>query len=784
VKGRVWSTAAVAAVAGILLVWATAKLDSSRFWDLSISRSGAIEKAREVAATYGLDASHWKAQVRSEYKDRARRFQEIRKASKEENSADLLSSAFFVVDLKDLEGEDRLEVEIDGRGGLRSFSLRPFRSAEATLAAPQEVAKAAASRALEALARPAAAEAWKLVETRDVGEDSWRFQWQPEGPELPGVLWRAEATTRDGVAHDFEVDPILEAVPPRRNRQEDLQGLVNLLLLLAVLVYVVQTQRYRHPHRNAITLGWVTMLVGTVASLARTGPLPLGKVSILATSLGTLLDPILLRSVGTLLLFAAGCAAGRRWFPRAVAPFETLLTRDWWSRPVARSVSRGVASGLVLALVFALAVAIVRAFGGPQAATLVASDPETTAARWPFLAALVPRLELAFLGYFGFLLPLAAGLFRRPSLARILAAPVGALVLVPLVPVEGAPLLVLGMALLMVGALDQVYGRMGLLAVLVAAWASGAAARGAGLAVQSGLLSLFGWITLALLVGIAYGSSARSRRPTASEGLAPEAMPLPLRLRAERERIKAQLGVAQEAQARMLPAAPPEIPGWSLAAVCRPAREGGGDLYDFLPGPEGRWGILVGDVSGKGMVASLYMTLTKGLVLATSEETQAPAEVLVAVNEGLHQETERGVFVTAWLGLLDPATGRLEHARAGHNPLIWRRARLRETVALTPKGLPLGAVGNRMFAPALEEDLLQVEPGDSVFVYSDGLSEAMDGDRNEYGEERLIATIGRTDGLSAERARDVVMADVDAFVGAAPQHDDMTLLVLHFKPAS
>ncbi len=274
---------------------------------------------------------------------------------------------------------------------------------------------------------------------------------------------------------------------------------------------------------------------------------------------------------------------------------------------------------------------------------------------------------------------------------------------------------------------------------------------------------------------------AVAARRGAVVSLDPRALEVPRRLRAERERIKAQLSVAREAQMRMLPAAPPKLPGFQLAASCRPAKEVGGDLYDFIPFDgehQGQWGIALGDVSGKGMVASLYMTLTKGLLLAAAERTDDPCAMLADVNRGLYQESDRNIFVTLWYGILDPATRRLRHVRAGHNPALWRRAERGETVALKPPGFALGGTSSKLFNRLLKEEEITLEEGDGLFIYSDGLTEAMNAEFEEYGDERLAQAIARTDGLSAERAQNAILADVHAFIGDAQQHDDMTMVVL------
>jgi sigma-B regulation protein RsbU (phosphoserine phosphatase) len=237
----------------------------------------------------------------------------------------------------------------------------------------------------------------------------------------------------------------------------------------------------------------------------------------------------------------------------------------------------------------------------------------------------------------------------------------------------------------------------------------------------------------------------------------------------------------------MLPATAPEVPGFDIAASCQPARDVGGDLYDFAPLSTGNlgvsvgnvaWGLAVGDVAGKGMAAALYMTLARGLLAAASEDRDDPVEILRDVNRDFYEIAPGSVFVTMLLAAVEPATRRLRFVRAGHTPLIWRRAQRGETVFLQPPGLAVGMASPTVFDARLRAEEIQLEPGDGLFMASDGLSEAMNRLRQEYGDERLRWIVDQTDGLDATQARDKVLADVETFVQKAPVHDDITLVVV------
>jgi sigma-B regulation protein RsbU (phosphoserine phosphatase) len=240
----------------------------------------------------------------------------------------------------------------------------------------------------------------------------------------------------------------------------------------------------------------------------------------------------------------------------------------------------------------------------------------------------------------------------------------------------------------------------------------------------------------------------------------------------------AEFGVARRAQQHMLPAVPPRIFGYEIAATCRPAREVGGDLYDFLVLPNERVGIVVADVSGKGVPAALYMTLTKGLLASVAENESDPAAILREVNRHLYEVCRRKVFVTMLLGVLDPATQTFTYARAGHNVGIWRRVSQQASHLLRAPGLGLGLSKSKTFNKTLQTETIRVERGDALLLYSDGITEAMNAANDEYGEQRLLDTLARSDGRSAAETQEAILEDVGAFLGETPPQDDITIVVV------
>lgn len=249
-------------------------------------------------------------------------------------------------------------------------------------------------------------------------------------------------------------------------------------------------------------------------------------------------------------------------------------------------------------------------------------------------------------------------------------------------------------------------------------------------------------------------------------------------LRSEREHLLSEFALAREAQEGMLPASAPDLPGYSLAACCLPAREVGGDLFDYLELPAGRLGLCVADVSGKGVPAALYMTLTKGMLAAEQDMASCPRDLARALNTQILSAGHRRTFVTLVFSVLDPTTGNVEMVRAGHNPALWWEASTGRTHFLKPKGLGLGLTSDKLFHANLETGELRLGAGDILLLYSDGLTEAMNPASRLYGDDRLALALARHARLDAPALVEALLADVREFVAGAPAQDDLTILAV------
>jgi serine phosphatase RsbU (regulator of sigma subunit)/anti-sigma regulatory factor (Ser/Thr protein kinase) len=244
-----------------------------------------------------------------------------------------------------------------------------------------------------------------------------------------------------------------------------------------------------------------------------------------------------------------------------------------------------------------------------------------------------------------------------------------------------------------------------------------------------------------------------------------------------RQRFEQELEVARLIQQNFLPKELPELPGWRVAAYYQPAREVGGDFYDVIPLPDGRVGFVVGDVTDKGVPAALVMSATRSVLRASAQRLIEPGVVLERVNEHLCPDMPEKMFVTCLYGVLDPASGLLRFANAGHDvPYVKTAGGVEE---LRARGMPLGLMPGMDY----EEKETLLEPGESVLLHSDGIVEAHDPDREMFGFPRLKQTVA--DAPGGQPLIDRVLRDLAGFTGAAAeQEDDITMVTLERLPTS
>ena len=248
---------------------------------------------------------------------------------------------------------------------------------------------------------------------------------------------------------------------------------------------------------------------------------------------------------------------------------------------------------------------------------------------------------------------------------------------------------------------------------------------------------------------------------------------------AEKERISTELSVATQIQADMLPSIFPPFPNrteFEIYASMRPAKEVGGDFYDFFLTDEDHLGIVIADVSGKGVPAALFMVIAKTLIKNHAQNGETPAEIFTSVNDQLCENNKEGMFVTAWMGILELSSGKLTYVNAGHNPPLRKTEDGRFEYFKSPAGFVLAGLEGIPYKQH-EEHLNQ---GDMLYLYTDGVTEAADVSERLYGEDRLQNTLNANVELAPEELILEVQKDISVFVGEADQSDDITMLCLEF----
>ena len=246
-----------------------------------------------------------------------------------------------------------------------------------------------------------------------------------------------------------------------------------------------------------------------------------------------------------------------------------------------------------------------------------------------------------------------------------------------------------------------------------------------------------------------------------------------------KERMESELKIAHALQGAILPKTLPENPTYSGHAVMTPAREMGGDFYDFFTLDDGRLSLVMADVSGKGVPAAFFMAIARTVMRAAAARYPNPGPCLQEVNDAICEQNPQDLFVTLFYGILDPETGEFVYANAGHNPPFVVK-HPREVLPLPMTG---GMAVGVMPGMSYDEDAMTLAPGDTMFLYTDGITEAMNVEQEEFTEARLEAVLAEARDLPVDSVLENVTSAVVKFVGEAEQSDDITCIVLRYDGA-
>ncbi len=249
----------------------------------------------------------------------------------------------------------------------------------------------------------------------------------------------------------------------------------------------------------------------------------------------------------------------------------------------------------------------------------------------------------------------------------------------------------------------------------------------------------------------------------------------------QKERLQHELQIAHDAQMKLLPKQMPTIPHLDVDAVCVTANEVGGDYFDFFQLNAHELAIVVGDVSGKGPEAAFYMAEVKGIVESLCRTYRSPRELLIHTNDILYTNLDPNMFVTLLYAVIDTQKGQLTFGRAGHCPLLHIDGHSKTAMFYEPAGLGLGIDRGRIFERVIHEQTLTLADNDICVFYTDGLIEAQNSHKEEYGDQRLLDCVTRLSGHNARTIREELVKDVQRFISPAPPFDDLTVVVMRLR---
>ena len=777
-------------------------------------RTGVIERAHEIARSLRFETSAWPARVSTRI---IKADQLLLSNATESPSLHFLSPFLYQVYLFDDKSNDSILIEMTSSGVLRRFEFQRSKSAEVssrstvlprhfepaypelldqrTSTTRHVVERTHILTLNEQILKQLFYQTTSLSDAQFDAAKALHIYRLPE-VEMDGMVMMRPSIhikMNDGRTERVEFQPSITTelrrkVGPGGDQMERSWRVVSLLLVLpmtlvAAIFGLIAIAFRQLQARKGLPL-WIALFVMmltfeisgsradailTELSISLRGQLPGISGSVLPFLV--YLTLLVITSFVGYAIYITGQSISIRSSRRSLG-LELLIGRSFLTAPVVEEIIYGILGGAILAIIpFILMKTGMR----NELPVDLSFGLEALAGRYPVLASFSFHHLAPFFIFFAIICPLIELYIKHPSYRWLIIFGVS----IPLAWISiSSGSLMIG-ALLTAVLLVQIYSRFNLLGVMVCLVMSDVLNRGMILLAQpapslnkSGLRVIL--IYLAMVIGGLIAMRFR-RAPTIEE------LRLPTRLieqTIERERLRADFDVARRAQQILLPGQWPDVELYDISAICIPSREVGGDLYDFIQGSMNQVWIVVADVSGKGVPAALYMTLTKGLLTALTQRVINPLEALRKINLQLYEVCRRKVFVTMLLGQLDPTNHRLTVGRAGHNPAILHCAATGETTLINPRGIGLGLCSSNQFDETLEPEMIDIDRHDIVVLYSDGITEAMDSRNEEFGIQRLIRVVEDTCNQSAADIQAAILSTISEFLGALPPQDDQTLVIL------
>lgn len=602
----------------------------------------------------------------------------------------------------------------------------------------------------------------------------YEFVWNVE---VPGWSQGAEiktliaGSTIAGLTTDLRIPE-----KPDDSLESSIQVLV-IVLFVAVLAFMVVSafRRFRSfeiGFRLAAIVGITgAVVMGVEIALSVQEEIGWGWV------IALLLGPLFIGG-GLALVWAVSESVGREAWKEKFVPLDLLVNGHVLHSRVGASVVRGMAFGALAASVLLACVTAVDSLLPLRWELTGDSLPSQFDAAVPWLYSFGNAVYTAAFFFCVFVL-YALSVLRRRIASDILLVSAAALVigfsrLGDLYPVGAGMVIQVLVSLVFIAALMKTDVLAALVTVLVFAVVKSA---GMFFTVDVPSYEVSG-LVLAGLASVLFAVSIAVQFRTRETDDFDAITPVFARHITERQRLQQELEIARDVQMSFLPKENPRVPGLDIDSRCVPALEVGGDYFDFVRFGRGKLAVAVGDVSGKGTQAAFYMTLAKGFLRALSDEKQSAKAVLTQINRLFYDNVERGAFISMVYCVFDMKTRTVQLTRAGHNPVYVWKARKKALEILQPEGLALGLEDGKQFARTIREVRVPVARGDCFVFYTDGITEAMNRKREEYGDHRLADILRAHGGKPASEIIETVLKDVHQFMGKEKQHDDMTMVVV------
>jgi phosphoserine phosphatase RsbU/P len=623
------------------------------------------------------------------------------------------------------------------------------------------------------------------------------FKWVKELPHIGGKVNLTVIVKGDEVG-DFKISYGVPAIANNEimvlRSNLSFSAIISYILvfLFCLLLQLFFLRKY-HEGEVSVKTAVVVFLI-TFGMLALESLLKF-KINAMGTSLGELSNDgvgFVLLAILSLVIWpffsimafsswSVGESLGRERFNKKFSALDSLFNKKWFTLNFASSSLNGYFAGFAgLGLIALLTVSSMAVFN----TRAVVGNYKTISTFLPFMVPVLAALSSALLGELSF--RLFANLFifkllKRRDLSLIISSllwtvyAVGfwdiGIRLIPMV-VDWAIIYIIGLMLGYIfwkfDILTAIVAHMTIIGVMQAVPMLTSPAPGIFYHALAALLLLFAPVILIVRGFLKHQVFAFEADLT----------PEHIKRITERVRMAKELEIARQVQMRLLPGSPPEIEGFEIDGICIPANEVGGDYYDFIHIDDAKLGVVIGDVSGKGVPAAIYMTLTKGVIQSQAENEISPKEVLTRVNRSLYTMMDTKSFVTLFFAVIDSDNKTLTYSRAGHNPLLYFQENTAKMMTLKPDGIALGIEKGNIFDVTIKTGHLQLHKGDMVVFYTDGFSEAMNKNLDQYSENRLGEIIGANRDKSVCQIIDAVIQDVQLFVKGYPQHDDMTMVIV------